>query len=298
MGFLSGGADGGEGGESQVEGSVSDATEAPEGGTEPGGDPQDAAPPPRTERVPLGRRAEAKARKDSFEKELGSIKESLSKQEREYREELSRRDTEIARLRGAYEALQPMVSQRQAQAEPPPADPAALRREARKALDANDFDGYEAKTQEAMLIEAERRILARLPQQQAQPVQNPVVSALLAQFPAVLQSGQRGMDLAVVEDRKLAILGHQDGPDRWRKAMELASVALGGSQETPRQYSASSRETLAGLPTARSSAGSSANEGPGVELSTYELQVAERAGMSREEYAKYMAEAYPERVRR
>ena len=297
MGFLNGGFSASESsGDTESAGSAeSAATEepaAPEQQTEPAAAPE----PPKGERVQVpSRRGAAAAKRDAIEQKLSALESQHTKTVEQMRQDLAQRDAELARLRGGFEAIQPFLAQRQQAPAPAAPDPDQLAREARALLDSGDFDGYQRKTMEA----TEARILAKIPRQQpAPPAQapiSPVVSALMAQHPKVLEAGDRGVQLAVIKDQELAVMGVPNGPDRWRRAFEMASTALGGTAQQPASYSQASREVLSGVPTARGGA-KGTDAGPGVTLSAYEVEVARRCGMTKEEYVQYIIEAHPERV--
>lgn len=248
--------------------------------------------PQRTERVTLTRRDKERAKRDELSTQLKTLSETVSKSEQNYREELSKRDAEIARLAGFQQAALLHQQQRQAPVQAAP-DPVSLMKEAKKALDAGDLDGYHDAIQAAMEARIMGKIPAPQPQYQPQQQANPVAMALLTQNPAVLAAGQRGINLAIIEDQKLALMGIPDGPDRWKKSFALAENAL---QPAPQPgYSADSRQVLSGVGTRPTGGGS---REAGVTLSDFELKWAEASGMSKEEYAKALAEANPKRLER
>lgn len=275
-----------------VETDATTETPADDGGTTD----TPAQEPQRTEKVVLSRKERSIGKQQAFEKQLSELKETFSKHGTDTAAAIAQRDAEIARLRGGFDVLAPLIARQQQAAAPPPPDPNAMMREAKKALDAGDFDLYQQKVMEA----TEARIFARLPppQQQVQqaPGTNPVVTAIMGQFPTVLNAGERGLQLAIIKDQELAVMGYPNGPDRYRKAFELASNMLQPAGSA--QYSQNSREVLSGVPPARSGGGKSGNGEAGVHLSAYELSVAEKCGMTREEYAKYIVEADPKRLER
>jgi hypothetical protein len=246
------------------------------------------------ERVTLSRKETAIQKRNAIEKQIESLSNTVKETATKHQAELAEARAESARIRGTYDALVPFLQQRQSPGPTPAApDSQALLREANAALDKSDMGEYHR------LLTAS--ILAGLPQQQAQAPQqqsrqaSPVVQAMLGQFPAVVDAGDRGLQLAIIEDQKLGLLGIPDGPARYRKAFELASNQL-APQGAP-QYSQQSRQVLSGVPPARSAGGSSKGE-PGVSLSSFELKWAEAAGMSKEEYAKAIAEKDPKRLER
>lgn len=273
------------------------APEDPGQQQEPAPDAEPAAPTPEpTERVQLGRRARAQQERASVSAKLADIEKSIATTQEKHNRELADRDAELHRLRGVTEALAPMLQNlRQPQQQAPQVTPDQLFREAEKALDDKDINTYQRKFAEAVKMQ----VLAEVPrpqQVQQQPQMNPIVGAMLAQHPKVLQAGDRGMALAAAHDNVLAAQGLPATPDRWKKAIELADQSLGGSPTTASARDAN-REVLSGIPTAGRS-GAARDEGPGVELTALELKWANLGGMSKEEYAKYIAEADPSRLRK
>lgn len=271
-----------------ADGGADPAADPAEGATaQPGG--EGAEPSERTERVAVPSRRKAAAEgKAAIERQVADLAKTLSERDESFRTELrtqlAQRDQDIARMRGSFEAL----AQRQAAPTPAAPDPAALRKAARAALDSGDFDEYQNLTEQA--------ILARVPapQQAAAPAPGiPIpVQAVLASFPDVLEQ-PTGMQLAIIEDQRLALKGIPNTPARYRQAFELARAQLG--KPAAPAFSQSSRGVLAGVPPARNSAGAASGE-PGVQLTDYELSVAQRCGMTKAEYAAFIAEANPKRL--
>jgi hypothetical protein len=244
------------------------------------------------------RRQRAAERQDNFNKQIETLQKTVGESQKNWEQRMSTLAEENARLRGTFETLIPVLQQRQQpQNTAPQRSPADIRREAQKALDAGRFDEW----QESFVESIVQQVRPMIPQQQAAPAApgpSPIVQAMLMQHPGVVNSGQRGIDLAIAEDNRLAVLGHQPGPERFKKAFEMAEAHLTGKAQQGAQqtYSQNSRGALAGI-TRDKSAGKGADQGPGVELTAYELEVCKKAGMTKSEYAAYIAQADPSRLR-
>ncbi len=263
--------------------------------------------PEKKERVSLPPRRSPGHRREALEavEKVKAFEETLAKEREEWRKELSTRDQELARLRGGFEALQPILQQRQQPqaAAAPPIDPEALRREARAALDASRFDDYERLTAQATRYEAKQEVLKDLEErgyfangrQQAGPQIDPRLQIIMNQHPKVMLD-PAGPQIAIAEDMKLAAHGQANGPARWKRAYEMAEAEIAGREPAPREFSQQGAGAMAGIPTGRNSAGGGGQRGPGVELSELEKSWATRAGMSYSEYAEEIARAHPERV--
>jgi hypothetical protein len=253
--------------------------------------------PEKRERVALPRRGRAERRDAEYQDKLRSVEETIKKSHDEYRTELSRRDAEIARLRGGFEALQPLIQQQQQQRQAALPNADELDRQADQALDRAEYSEYRRLLREASDMRTEEKIAAlrkELAPQQQQQGPNPVIAALLTQSQAVLSAGARGMELVRIKDAELGVMGYQDNPDRWRRAFQMAEAQLGANGNGS-QFTQQAAGALAAVPTSRSSA-AKGSRGPGVELSDLEKDWAKRAGMSNEEYASELAAAHPDRV--
>lgn len=256
------------------------------------------AKPAPTERVDLpktpSRRERAKQDSDAILTELKTIRESHNRTADEMRSALAARDAEIARLRGGYEALQPIVQQRHNEANRAP-DASQLRKEAQEAIDRGDFTTYQQKFAESVKAD----IVATLPRQEQQqhyapPPLDPRLQVIMGQHAEVVTHPQ-GLKLAMIEDQKLGqVYGIPDGPDRWSRAFQIAKAQLGATAPT-NGYSQQSAGALAGVPTTNGG-GRGQSRDPGVELTEHEKGVARAADMSYAEYAKFLAEASPNRV--
>ncbi len=138
-----------------------------------------------------------------------------------------------------------------------------------------------------------------IPQQQQyvpqQPAMPPHIQMMMMQHPAVVNAGDRGIQLAIVEDQKLALQGVPNTPERYQKAFQLAAIAL--APNSAAAYSQDSRGALSGIPNARSTGSGGKGGDAGVNLTAYELEVARKCGMSKAEYAQYIADAHPERLK-
>lgn len=248
------------------------------------------AEPQKTERVALpSRREKAAQRQSSFSDEIKALRETMTQSQKSYGEQLAAIQQENARLRGGFEAIVPVLQRQQQPAGPAQQTPDAKKREGRKALDAGDFETWDRLNTEAILDQ----VYAHMPQpQQAAPQTSPVVQAMLMQHPSVVDAGERGIQLAIIKDNELALMGVPNTPERYRKAFQMAEAQL--KPNTAPAYSQASRGALAGIPRGQSGGGGGGE--PGVQLTAYEIGVAKRCGMSPSEYAKYVAEMDPSRV--
>ncbi len=245
--------------------------------------------------VKLSRREAQRQKSDELTTKLDALTKTFDESRKAWDAKLSQVEQESARHRGAYETLIAQTRQQQIQQAQttPRKSPVEMRREAQAALDAGKFDQWQDMFTESIVEQMNGMIPA---QQQVQSGPHPVVQAMMVQFPAVVNAGQRGIDMAIAQDNVLAAMGVPDGPERYRKAFELASNTLGGQAQQQPQYSQASRGALAGLPNSRNSGASNGGE-PGIVLSAYEKEVARRCGMSLEEYATFLAEGQPDRVK-
>jgi hypothetical protein len=226
------------------------------------------------------------------EQRLKEFSDNQTKERQTYEARASQYAQEVAQLRGQIEAMQRMPSASQAQPTGP--DPVQMRREARAALDAGKFDEYERMRDEAAQIEADRRAEAKVEakfkefrQQQPQPI-NPAIQMLISQHRNVAFAGERGMRAVMLKDQELGELYNvPPGPERVRKAFEIADGLLGSQQQpTPPSYSRDSAAALSGVPTGRSSNGGSTSE-PGVTLTSLQLEAARAAGMDPASYVRW-----------
>lgn len=290
------------------DGGDSPAAEPDTGAADGGADETVAVPEPEKKEhvaLPTGRRGRAAARagNEALDK-VAALEQTWTKEKDDFRRELATRDTEIARLRGGFEALQPILQQRQAPQPPapPPPDPSAIRREARAALDAGRYDDYERLSAHATRIEAKAEVFKELEErgvfQDRGPARSgvdPRLQIIMNQHPRVALA-PNGQELAIAKDMELAALGQQNGPERWKRAYEMAEAMIGGQATTSREFSQQGAGAMAGIPTGRNTAGTGAARPRGVELSDLEKDWARRGGMSYEEYAEELAKAHPERI--
>jgi hypothetical protein len=245
--------------------------------------------------VKLSRREAQRQKNDELATKLDALTKTFGDAQKSWETKLSQVEQESARHRGAFEQLtrQQQIQQAQVQQQTPKKSPAEMRREAQAMLDAGKFDQWQDMFTESIVEQMKGIIPA---QQQVQSGPHPVVQAMMVQFPAVVNAGQRGIDMAIAQDNVLAAMGVPDGPERYRKAFELASNTLGGQAAQQPQYSQASRGALAGLPANRTGGAQNGGE-PGIMLSAYEKEVARRCGMNLEEYATFLAEGQPDRVK-
>lgn len=244
--------------------------------------------------VKLSRREAQRQKNDELSVKLDALTKTFGDAQKSWETKLSQVEQENARHRGAFEVLtrQQQIQQGQQQ-QPARKSPVEMRRDAQAALDAGKFDQWQDMFTESIVEQMKGLIPA---QQQVQSGPHPVVQAMMVQFPAVVNAGQRGIDMAIAQDNVLAAMGVPDGPERYRKAFELASNTLGGQTQQQPQFSQASRGALSGLPGGRSAGTTNGGE-PGIMLSAYEKEVARRCGMSLEEYATFLAEGQPDRVK-
>lgn len=227
-----------------------------------------------------------------IEQRLREFADNQTRERQTYEAKVQQAAQEVAQLRGQIEAMQRMPSASPAQASGP--DPTQMRREARAALEAGKFDEYERMRDEAIQIESDRRAEAKVEakfkefrQQMPQPL-NPAIQMLIGQHRNVALAGERGMRAVMLKDQELGELYNVPaGPERVRKAFEIADGLLGSQQQpTPPSYSRDSAAALSGVPTGRSSNGGAASE-PGVTLTGLQREAARAAGLSPADYVRW-----------
>lgn len=259
-------------------------------------EPAEISTKPEGAPVKLSRREQQRQDRNELSAKLDAMTKTFGESQKAWETKFSQMAEENARRQGAFDAMMAQTRQQQIQQaqvqQPPRKSPDELKRQAREALDAGKFDDWDRLNTEALMEQVKGLIPV---QQPAQSGPHPVVQAMMAQFPAVLNAGQRGIDMAIAQDNVLAAMGVPDGPERYRKAFELASNTLGGQQQQQPQFSQASRGALAGVPNNRNSGQGTGD--PGIVLSAYEKDVARRCGMSLEEYAGFLAEGQPDRVK-
>jgi len=262
----------------------------------------EAQPEPRKERVELpkapSRRERARQENDAVLTKVTELEKALTAKEQAWQQELARRDQEIAHLRGVAETLKTTGAQQQRPQGPTPEE---IEAQAEKALDASNYTEHRRLLKQAEDLRWQQReaaLMQKFQQQQPPASGLPVpVQLALAQHPAVRAAGERGLALANAKALELqALYGPQ--PDTLERAFQAAEAVLSGQQATkqPQTFSRETAGALSGVPAQRNGSGGGSS-GPGVELSALEMETARRAGMSYAEYAKYMAESFPERVR-
>lgn len=234
--------------------------------------------------------AHVKPLKEEWETSRRTYETRLEEAERRDRE----RAEEIARMRGAIEAMQRMPQQ-QAQQQSGP-DPEKLRAEADAALDAGNMSLWRQKDREATRAEiaqatAEVRKLVEQ-QQRQQPQGIPFeIQEKLIQHPHVRNAGAKGARAVVRAREDLHDEGYR-GADlearTWAKAeAELAAKAKASAAPARPQYSQDAAAALSARPTNRPAGGGGGQE-DGVTL-TPQQEAAWKAGgfKSREEYLKW-----------
>ena len=253
------------------------------------------APAPVPLPAPKGRRAKAAAEQQAMADRLKEFDEKLTRSTGEYQRQLAERDQEIARLKGSFETYQ-RVAQQQAQS--PRVSAQDLHNKALDALKEGRFDEYDKYNRQSILAEMEEKRPAQQAQVQQQPQgMDPRMQMVVMSSPAAQKvlTHQHGMQMAVLADQELAnVYNIPDGPDRWRKAFELAEQRLGGGQRT-NGFPASGRQVLAGV--AHSGNGTPGGKAsPQVQLPAGWEKWAAGAGMTKEEYIRSYAEIHPDKV--
>lgn len=245
-------------------------------------------------RTPGSRRQKAEAEIEARMQRVADA--ALAKQREEYEKRLSTYEQTVAEMRGMVNAgMQRFNQPPPQQIAPPQESPEDLIREAKKNLDAGNFSEYErlkdkaydvrlqqtvAREREAVLQEVTKRIPQQIP---------PFISTLIAKHDNVAMAGDRGLNAVMLKDQELALYNVPQGPERLKKAFELADQMLGGqSKPTPPQFSRDSAASLAAVPTTRPAGGGGSGEEPGVNLTPLQTQAAKNAGMTPAEYVKWM----------
>ncbi len=249
---------------------------------------------PRTERVTLNRKGRAQAAQNELSKQISSLQETFTKRDEDYSRRLAERDAQIARLQGSLETIVPIMQRSQEGRAQQGPTPESLMAEAEKALDNKDISTYQKKFAEAVKLQ----VLSEVPRPQApQQQEPPFVMAMRAQHPAVAMKGPEGDRLVIAIAEQLGVTENMPpGPDRLKLAFSMAEKALAKKPGAQFSTSQQNRDALSGVPTTRGNGGAGGNKGPGVELTATELRWADAAGMSKEEYAKYLVEGHPERL--
>lgn len=279
----------------------------------PGAEPQDEPAlelpqQPQTTEATLSRSQKARARREEWQTKLSELEQGFRSQQEQYSQELSKRDAELARLRGTLEALQPLVAQRQAPTQTEvPLDQRfdQLRAEAQRAIDNNDFATYNAKLMEAGAIKAEMQLLAKYPhlakapqQVQQEPAMNPHTVVMLARYP------EAGRNLKLVDAWASMLLakGGSPGPDLVEQAFKMAQNELTAQNKLaqgPRfGTDKRSQELLTG--SSGGGGGTPRSKGSGDQrikgLPSNWKQIAALADMPEDAYLKQWAQAHPESV--
>lgn len=267
---------------------------------------QEAAPePPQPVALPekpVGRREQERRAREAYEKKIGSLEETVKGIAEEGRKERAEYQARLAQLMGNVEAMQ-----RSPQYQPPPAakpiDHTALLQEANEHLANGRFDKYQEKYAEAMehrfMAKARAELAAAQPPQQQG--MDPRLQAVIMSTPAAQRvlTHERGQQMAAVKDNELNVMGVPNGPERWRKAYELAEQSLFGNQPQKPQFPTSGKQTLAGVPTSRTNgaAGKNAPQITPPGLGDDWKSWARKAGMSEAEYLNIHAANHPKSVR-
>lgn len=260
--------------------------------------PEPDAPPPeeKGEFVPMAKIHPKKAtsRRGFVDGVEQRLKEFADTQARERQASDARHAQEVAHLRGQLEAMQRQPPPQQA-AKAPLEDPDELHRQADDALSAGKYDEWKRLNRKATLIEAEKLADAKIEarfnefrQQQPQPMR-PEIQFLMNQHKNVAMAGERGARAVMLKDQELGDLYNvPPGPDRIKKAFEIADQLLGSQQRSPApQYSHESASALSGVPTGRSNGASGGNDEVGVTLTALQKEAAKAAGLSPADYVRW-----------
>lgn len=258
------------------------------GAVEEGAPAADAAP---EAGAPAGEPSRVRASHwKALQKELGSVKETLTKSQQEWQAKLSQSERELSEMRGYLAAQRQQAEDRARTQEPSGPTASDLVKEAKKALDANDIDTYHEKMLAANEVRSRELVKSMLPkdqpQQRQQPQMDPVIQGMYSQYAQQVQDPQRLMRIAILEDQKLDAMGIPQGYDRYRSAFEAASSLLGGSKKETPKYSAGLAGTLS-APPSRPAAGNASQAGEERPLTAEERAAAEWMG-GEKEYRKYV----------
>lgn len=166
-----------------------------------------------------------------------SLEEKFAKEREADRGRYSQLEQRAAWLQGQLETLQRQPAQTQQTQQGP--DPDALVAEAKKLLDAGDFNGYERLKDQAYEIRAERKAEAKIKaameqmQQRMPQAPDPFINAMLSRHQNVALAGPRGEQAYAIKLNELRIMTHH--PDHLpptqemkAKAFELADQFLAG----------------------------------------------------------------------
>lgn len=278
-----------------------DDSELPE--TDVSDDSQQDAAPEREE--PKGERVEIKqpSRRQRAHLELQeTFKKSLSEATETFQSQLRERDNQIAQMLGRLEAIQ--------SSRPAPVEPERpkitddqieeVERAADEALAKNDYTSYrkhQRKLTRLIADQAAEEKFSRVPAQ-SEPQPGGIPPALLGfavAHPDVIQKDPN-LNWVRLKDQELEMMGWKPGPERVKKAFEMASQVLSGSAKSSGTgFSTSTAPILSGVPTNTGRAGGG-SRAPGVILTDHEKFVAKKAGMTLEEYARNLAATHPDRV--
>lgn len=256
--------------------------------------PYSAIEPPKKSRREAAAEKQIQEHLGRFQNELGGKLTAFEQRIAENQQTIIRLQQELAESR-----RQPPPQQYQ----PPPQqqneEPEQIQREARRALAENRFDDYEALNAKALELRMERRFQQRLEQEIGKVRENipqpldPMLQVMLAKHENVAVAGRRGVQAVMLKEQELDLYGMPPGPERTRKAFELADKMLGGQRQTS-SYDPAAASALSGATPTRAAASSSPAE-EGYKLSALEQEVARGAGMTPEQYVKWK---FPERWRK
>lgn len=238
-------------------------------------------------RKPDSRRGRAEA---AIEERFKAYDDERKRERESYETRLREQEQHIAQMRGHMEA----VRQPPAPQGPPPQDPAAMHREALKALDEGRSAEYHELWRKAVVAESQAAAREQLKTQmdeyrKSMPQQlDPFTQTLLSKHDNVAAAGERGARAVMLKEAELELYGVPRGPQRTIQAFKLADQMLASNQSpTPPRYSQESAQALSGVPSGRTGSGGSPGGEAGVRLSELQLEVAKASGMTPAEFVKW-----------
>lgn len=260
----------------------------------PANEPENYVSEARVQRQAGSRRRQVE---DRVDERLKAFEELQAKREQDLFGKVNQLAEQNARLTGMLEAFQ---------RQPPPAAPAApkppeespeeLLEKAGKLLEEGKWQEYERTRLKASEVVADRRVREveermqrKLDEQRSQQI-SPALQQLIFEHKAVAKAGPRGLSLVQIKDQELGVAWNlPPGPERVTKAFELAEATLAneGKSKQSTGYSSDSAAALAAVPTNRPTAGKSA-AGEGYTLTAQQLAAAKAAGMTKEEYVRWL----------
>jgi hypothetical protein len=282
--------------ENELPQSVKDEMEAAkkEGGEQEA--PEEEAQP---ERVQLSRRAQ---KEEDRKAEISAANERAEKAERLAETIRQESNERLARMEGMIGGLAQQRQEPQYQARPAVTEDAneqarRLRKEAKAALVAGEFDDYEEKTTRANAIERDdaiQRAVRSLPQPQQQQRLPDWVTAVEAQFPDVVMHPAGKNAVAAFGQIEMAKTGRAIDPQGLMSAFTRAREELGIAKRNDTQNT-QRRQQMASGPSNGATHSRGAREQSVMMPKGWE-SVARKAGVPLKEYAKQYAASNPKDV--